>query len=166
MPITSKPYFCPLCGNVESHSTNHTNEIYTHCRACNSDVLYCQNAPAQTPDRRAILHYYDFSLDGKGDRSNDSSLAACFRRNYPLEETTWKALKANLESIGYKHFHVTTEYRTMQALKAHDGEVINLYDSAQFNGQYVSSIGRVHDWFEASFPNRLIHCGYYLEFLD
>lgn len=140
LPIASRQYYCPVCDHREKHSTNHVGEIYCHCRRCGNSPLYCAEADAHAglPYREAVLR--------------------CYR--YDISDPAYKALLAQLS--GVECFRASCEYRSLEALRRHDGETVRLYEPDQWPDQFVSNIGRLHRWFEAVCPNWRVKTGYYL----
>jgi len=145
MKISNKVYYCPVCGNEENHSTNHYGEIYTSCRKCSNTGLYCKENPPTNHDKTAQIVFYRFNLDNS-------------------EGVEYTNLIREITKRGFSKFSCLIEWKTIQALKTHDRETVYLYNSTQFDNQYVSNIGRIFNWFEAAYPNRDIREGYYLIF--
>ena len=153
MAITTKKYYCPACKNEENHSTNHYGEIYTRCRACGNFPMYCaENKEMRIPDAKAKMVVYRFNL-------ND------YDENHKQDRIEYKILCEKL-SKQHKKFNTFVEHKQMKALEQHDQEIVDIYNRNQFESQYVTSIGRLHDWFESIFPNKGIKVGYYLEFVE
>jgi hypothetical protein len=170
MPRSVKTYYCPLCGNKEDHSTNHTGEIYTGCRKCGHSVLYCEQTELAEPFIEVKLHAYRFDFECSRIH-HGISYETWSKKRKPLCDRCKHAYDAYLElrrfletQSRFKCFNVLAKHSEVEALKAHDGEIIQLYKASQFEDQYVSNIGRVHNWFEAVFPNDKVKAGYYLEF--
>jgi hypothetical protein len=156
MKITRKHYRCPTCGNMSMHDTNHFGEIYCQCKGCGSHVLYCYEAEAivarkQQETSHAIIHWYDYRLPEKYGESVE-----------PF--TQYHALKKGLTDLGFLKFKVIVPYSYRTALKAHVGEKITVYDRYHFSEQFVTSVGRLHNWQEFYWENPLIREGYWLEF--
>jgi hypothetical protein len=156
MPITKKQYRCPTCGNLEMHYTNHFGEIYCHCKKCGAAVLYCNESVAiEAFSRRQIsqvtVHWYYIRLPEKYGESVDPFI------NY-------RALKKSLTDLGFKKFEVVVSYSYKVALKAHVDEKILVYDRNTFPDQYITSVGRLHNWQEFPYENVPIKEGYWLEF--
>lgn len=153
MPITVKEYYCPLCGNVEKHSTNHTGEIYCNCKKCGNNSLYCKevNEHADLPFQKAVLHYYAYGFTMSEYNLNDS---------LPYKELTEK-----LSGMGYSKFEAydSLTHAGRELLKNLDGKEIKLYNVGQFDNQIVSNIGRVFYWREFVLPNKQLKIGYWLE---
>ncbi len=157
LKIESRPYYCPVCGNKETHSTNHIGEIYTHCKACGNSPLYCELAAeeyTQPPDKTAILHVYKFNLETQ----RDEYKALCQR----LSEMGYARAEALDPGYGRPAGHKFLF--AMGAWDQHDGETVRIYRPEQFQDQYVSNLGRVHTWYETIYPNAKIKHGYWLEF--
>lgn len=152
--IANRAYYCPTCGNREVHATNHTGEIYCECRACGNSPLYCAEVDVfeGRTYRTAVIHFYEYQT---------------YAENYGNQKTRYSNLVQDLNTRGYHRFHAITSYRSYTAMKSHDGETVRLYDPDQFPAdQYVSNIGRLHQWFEAAWDNRYIRSGYWLDILD
>lgn len=147
MKIAKRVYYCPMCGHDEVHETNHQGEIYCPCKACGSSPLYCReiDSHAGVPFITAILHAYRFNIEN------------------PDDKQAYSVLCDSLKAIGFRKFKVLTEYRTSQAEASHDGEKVKLFNPDQWPDQYVSNIGRLHQWKEGHVPNPSIKAGYYLE---
>lgn len=143
--VTKKEYYCPVCGEKRGIETNHSGEVYSGCSKCGNRVMYCSEGDNNFPDGEATIRFYWFDVSKKEEKQS------CFE------------LKEKLEGMGYKVFNTHNAYKSFDAMKKHDGEVIKLRDIEQFDNQIVSSIGRVFYWFENMWPNEDIESGYYLE---
>ena len=160
MAITTKKYYCPVCENEENHSTNHYGEIYTRCRACGNSPMYCaENMEVRIPDAKAKIVFYRFNL-------ND------YDENHKQNRIEYKTL---CEKLSKKYggsttfscrFDVFMEHKGIKALEQHDQKIVDVYNRSQFESQYVTSLGRLHNWLEVIFPNKRIKVGYYLEFVE
>lgn len=150
--VTTKTYYCPLCGNEEPHSTNHIGEIYCNCKKCGNSPLYCRDMDySKLEYKEAIIHYYRFSTD-QSRQLNQYEI---------LKDYLGNILKYKLFDAIWPNIH-----QTMQGIMLNDLEIIKLYKPFQWEDQFVSSIGRVHKWKEAIYPNKKIKEGYWLEILE
>lgn len=143
--MSVKVYYCPVCKAEEKVSTNHCGEIYSPCRVCRNTVQYCREAELGEPSSERRIVFYDFNISTEEGKEN------------------YKYLIRRLKDKGYSKFKVQLTWIAKEALREHDEETIQLYREHQFEGQYVSNIGRVHDWMEFAVLNRDIKAGYYLE---
>lgn len=158
MKIARRLYYCPVCGNEEPHETNHTGEIYCNCRACGNSPLYCREGDgnAGRPFKLVTLRVYRFNLENPADRRDYNELREALSRR---GLTCHKVLDHGFgRPAGSKYLF------SFDAIAVHTGETFKVYDPEQFKGQYVSDIGRVHDWYETIYPNNKIKAGYWLEF--
>ncbi len=142
--VTSKEYYCPVCGNSETHSTNHYGEIYCECRVCMNNVLYCSEGDLGEPEGECRVQFYRFNLE------------------YEEDKEQYKELCKFLKETGYKKFDTSISHRALEELSKRDGKAINLYRVNAFERQFISDIGRLHEWFEAIFPNKKLKAGYFL----
>ncbi len=146
--ISTKEYYCPVCSNVQNHSTNHTGEIYCKCKFCGNEVLYCVSGTLGVPTGRCLIHFYYFNL------TNHS------------EGLDYIELTKRLESVGYKKWETSQmSSEAYEFLCKRNGSFIELYNQNQFKEQIVSSVGRVHYWLERTLPNQYIRSGYFLSFV-
>jgi len=139
-----KDYYCPVCNNIESHGTNHFGEIYSRCKNCDNSVLYCKSAERPEPDETFVFLTYRFNME------------------YKPERELYETLKEQMKNFGYEKFNVWGTHEHSVALQNHHGRHIGIFSPEKFESQYVSTIGRVHNWFEFIFPNKNIKTGYYL----
>lgn len=151
LKIASRLYRCPMCGNLENHSTNHEGEIYCNCKACGNMPLYFagRDIHADMKFKEVVMHCYSFG--------------SCVPQQQDPNLADYADLELLMKLRGYKKFAVATEYRQWTAIREHDGKTVKLYLPFQWADQFVTNIGRLHQWWEAVFPNKEIHNGYYLE---
>jgi hypothetical protein len=147
--LKARVYYCPVCKNVENHTTNHEGEIYCHCERCGNNPLFCGEAEAldelaSRPFVNAVLKCYSFDVGTVEGAEQHLNLSAALRA-------------ARCEC-----FKVLSEYRSREALSKHDGALVRLYKPFQWKDQFACSIGRLHRWHEAVVPNRAVKSGYYL----
>lgn len=150
MKVALRKYQCPVCKTIKSHETNHIGEIYAGCKKCNSTVLYCIEKEAKEqrkklPFRKAKIHTYRFDVSKKDEREQYKKVCAFIGSETPK-------------------YDVFTPFKLSYMMK-HDGKRIKLYNPNQWEHQFVSSIGRVHSWYEQIYPNKNIKSGYYLQFI-
>lgn len=150
MKVASRLYYCPVCLHQQKHDTNHQDEIYCPCRVCSNSPLYCAevDSNANRPYRTAVIRFYDCDM------------------STPEGNAEYKAIEGKLIASGYKMFNVYIKHEAFAALNRHNGESVKLFDPDQFEDQYVSTIGRLHEWFQAAWDNWQIKTGYYLEMTD
>jgi hypothetical protein len=154
--ITKKKYACPTCGWKYTTETNHFGEIYRHCSQCDSSVLYCLEPEAKEllvgrQVEEALLAYYYYDLTQPEDAKR-YDLVLDYARDEKLNK--WE----RFQNIGCRVSHF------FKAIRA-STRVVNVYDRIQFNDQFVTSLGRLHKWDEAVYPNKNIKEGYFLKFL-
>jgi hypothetical protein len=145
--IKQREYYCPLCGNKEMHSTNHIGEIYSNCKVCGNDVLYCKdNEENLQVIKYAYLEKYEYNLEDI------------------IQAKLYKLLERELKGIGYKKFpHRPIKYREVEEYeKIGPIPYIEIYED--LGNQYVTDRGRLHNWLEFTFDNKNIKEGYYLRF--
>lgn len=141
LKVESREYVCPACGNLESHSTNHTGEIYCGCKKCGNGVLYYKDDSREfTPMFR--VHKYYLNLEKIQDLQE-------YERICKQQE-------------GVKLFNVHVSPRSSFLDKITENEIISVYQAESFENQFITNKGRLHTWFEAIYPNRRIKQGYYL----
>lgn len=149
--ITYKKYQCPVCKNIENHSTNHFGGIYVDCKNCGNNGLQCIEPEAIKAREgnatiKTILHQYLFN----------TSIAE--------EKKQYESLQSELKANGLKLF---------DCINSHNREywdnlpgVIEIDTSYVFNNQWNSSAGRVFDWYEDIYQNKKIKRGYWLELTE
>jgi uncharacterized protein YlbG (UPF0298 family) len=157
MKISYKKYYCPLCGAESKQQTNHFGEIYSGCKKCGNTILYCKEPEAleimeARKQVKAVFHTYRFEIDEVTQRLDYEELQKHLKHyfNYKMFDAI---------TIGNSHTQLVEQRKW-------DGKEITIYDPLLFKGQYVSSIGRVHDWFEFIFPNARVKAGYWLERIE
>ena len=150
--ISPKKYLCLVCGNEEIHSTNHFSEIYCKCKKCKSIGLECMEENAiqarnalEKVSVKVVLYQYNISNED--------------------QKQAYKALSEELKKKGYKKFHVVTEYSSYSAfqkrIESLNG-IVEISEPNTFPDQFISNAGRIHNWFENSWPNKDIKSGYYI----
>lgn len=143
--VESRLYYCPTCNHQEYHQTNHDGEIYCDCKKCGNCPLYCTEFDYNSlPHIEATIKFYLFNLEKEEEKEQYDRLAN------------------ELKDKRYKKFSTLTTFNAVEAMKKHDNNSIKLYNPNQFPGQYVSSIGRVHNWQEFIYPNNRVKEGYYI----
>jgi hypothetical protein len=138
-----KTYVCGLCGTEIDTYTNHFGEIYTPCKKCGNGILYCKgNEPAKGLETKLTVYRYNIE-------------------NHE-EAKAYKALKNELKAKGFKLFDSisSVKYGYFDNLRTHETALLNT-DSI-FDNQWVSNLGRLHDWYEEIYQNKKIKEGYYL----
>lgn len=149
-----RKYFCPWCEHTTETHTNHEGEIYPGCKNCGSGVLY-HRYPMHPDTKKAKIHTYYLSLikDEDEERYQDI-ISECSMAGYKLWETNSDFLTPSQRRAWIK------------ALREHmleGGLEVTLFNPNQFDNQYVSNLGRLHQWYEFKVPNSDIKIGYYLE---
>lgn len=150
--ISPKKYICLVCGNEEIHSTNHFSEIYCNCVKCKSMGLECieENAiqarnALEKVSAKVVLYHYDISKEA--------------------QKQAYKALSKELKEKGYKKFRVISEFVSEIAfrhrVKSLEG-IVEISEPNTFPDQFISNIGRIHNWFERACQNKDIKGGYYI----
>ncbi|HEY3525880.1 MAG TPA: hypothetical protein VGK47_06770, partial [Nitrososphaeraceae archaeon] len=142
---------CPVCKNIESHSTNHFGGIYTDCKKCGNSGLQCIEPQAMEAREgnetiKTVLHKYKF----------DTSLVE--------EKKQYETLKTELKAKGLKLFDCINSHNR-EYWNNLPGE-IEIETSYVFDNQWNSSAGRVFDWYEDIYDNRKIKRGYWLELTE
>lgn len=150
MAITNKDYYCPTCGNEETHSTNHHGEIYCRCLKCGAGTLYCKEETFKGREYvNARMCRYRYNLENKHERA------------------AYAAMLDSLAASGVRCFGVLETPQTAKAELSHAGGVfLRLYKPFLWEGQYVSNVGRLHAWKEYIYPNKNIKEGYFLEITE
>lgn len=153
--LTNKQYECPLCKNKTTQYTNYFGEIYTLCKKCNNNQLYCIEEEAikireNRPQTKATILCYSFEFKTYKD----------WRR--------YETLIESIEDKGYNKFSIycgtTTSFKQYNLIAEYEHKEITIYDKDTFENQYITEIGRLHNWAEFSYPNPNIIKGYYLHF--
>lgn len=150
--ISVKNYKCLVCGNEERHSTNHFGEIYCTCKKCKSMGLECMEETAINSRKilekvSAKIYFYEFNLTNE------------------LEKEGYKNLCNSLKEKEYKKFHVISEYSSWSAFQKTVNELngnVEITEPKTFEGQFISNVGRIHDWYEKYIPNKYLKIGYYI----
>ena len=143
MKIELRDYVCPMCLTESQHSTNHEGEIYCGCKKCGSSVLYFKGANTPFVPMFTLKKY---RFDWGKPQERDAYLKMVSERGKA------KKFKVNVLPRNSTLF--------FDSLK--ENEIINVFNPNEFTGQYITNKGRLHDWFEASYPNADILEGYYL----
>lgn len=139
-------YYCGLCGKFSKHETNHTREIYTPCRKCGNSVLYCatDNRTEVPVDAVATVNYYRYDI------------------SKPEQHRAYKELYATLLDLDYVLFDcLPSKHEYLQQIKQ-IGFTVNIFKINTFKSQYITNVGRLHEWYEEIFPNKDIKSGYFL----
>lgn len=164
MKITTKEYICPACGELSQNSTNHFGEIYVSCKKCNSTVLYCNEKEGkknleQKKDAEAIIHFYYFDLSQDEWNNGDEQKIEYTKILNKMKKENRKLFSSPSSFVIKKTLNKIFNRHSKQNIK------VSIYDVNHFEEQYVSSVGRIHSWFETVYPNRNIKEGYYVELL-
>jgi len=154
--VTNKKYQCPACKAERMIETNHFGETYSGCKKCAGMVMYCIEAEGLAAMRsrssvEAFIYPYRFDISNNSDFDK------------------YKNLERKMESLGYKNFNTLAPGFGKPSLAKIVGfnnshTRLSIYDKEQFDNQYVSSLGRVHQWSESIYHNRSIKEGYYILF--
>mgnify|MGYP001394995778 CR=1 FL=1 len=144
--IAYRTYYCGICGTTSEQQTNHTGEIYVACSKCGNDVLYCKTQKFSKTYENAELVYYSFDISQDSERAAYEILTRQLQAEYKYEKFTCIMPKQSI----YMNYISKIQYRT-----------IKLFEEV-CAGQFVSDIGRLHNWYEAVYPNDFIKIGYYL----
>ena len=153
MKITNKTYYCPVCTNETKRNTNHFGEIYPTCEVCDCNTMYLKDKE----------HGFKFSMDGFTVKivpyKFDLSIVSHQRmydilKNHLENDLNYEICDVTAPSFGKSRFHE----------KSWNQSVCNIpvIKPEQFKEQYITSKGRLHQWFEYIFPNKNIVSGYYL----
>lgn len=95
----------------------------------------------------AKIYFYEFNLTNE------------------LEKEGYKNLCLNLKEKGCRKFHVISEYSSWSAFQKTVNELngnVEITDPKTFEGQFISNVGRIHDWNERYIPNKNLKIGYYI----
>ncbi len=93
---------------------------------------------------------------GADDKAGIAELFEAVRtadRHPPLEIVVTRGEETGL--LGSKNLDASI-------LNSKIGFVIDIFRPSTFEGQYITSVGRLHDWYEVIFPNKDIKSGYFL----
>lgn len=142
MKIQDRLYYCPVCNTESTHQTNHEGEIYVTCKVCKAGVLYFKGGDLGEYIETKI-HGYRFNIDN------------------PDEREVYLSLKDSLD--GRKCFDARHEPGATDLKILGQQDIVRLYTRQIFDNQWISNFGRLHDWFEAIYPNKKIKEGYYLD---
>lgn len=150
--VAYRKYVCPLCGTETSQQTNHFGEIYIRCTVCDSRVLYCMEPEAilmreSRPFLMLRLHYYHLDLGVPEEKERYATI---------LKATEGRSLWQ------HQYYYVPPVGAMAKALRYHSERDIKFYTHCIFDNQWVTEIGRIHDWFEFDHPNKKMKHGYYV----
>lgn len=145
MKISKKKYICLACNNITEHETNHEGEIYCQCKKCGNLGLHPQSK----------LHLFE--------ESEDFAIFHFYRFNIDEEKHKYLELCNFLSSLNYKNFNTLYNFELTNLWQEWDNSKIKILNVNQFEDQYVTNKGRLHQWSEVIFPNRKIKKGYYLD---
>lgn len=147
MNATIKQYQCPACKALENISTEHFGEIFSGCNKCKNTVMYCIE-PNAIEDREGSgsiqTTIISYRFDTKKQRQLDS----------------YSELEYMLKLKGITKFNAQIKPSAFESIIKHTNATLFL--SSIFSNQWVSSVGRLHDWFEVAAKNPMIKSGYYL----
>lgn len=140
--ITLKTYICGLCGTESKHSTNHEGEIYTPCKNCGNDSLFCKGHEPSGIETKLTVYRFDISNSE--------------------EKKEYEALEKSLKNNGLKLFDCidSTKYGYFELLEKKGKCYID--PSFVFDNQWNTNLGRIFDWYESIVPNKKLKIGYYL----
>lgn len=150
--VSVKKYKCLVCGNEENHSTNHFGEIYCACRKCKSRGMECVEETAINSRKTlekvsATIVFFEFDVKD------------------PIQKEAYKIVCNHLKEKEYEKFHVLSEYSFWSAfqktVKESNGKV-EITEPNTFKDQFVSNVGRIHNWYERCIPNKSLKIGYYI----
>lgn len=147
--VSPKKYICLVCGNEEIHSTNHFSEIYCKCMKCKSVGLECMEENAiqarndlEKVSAKVVLYYYDISKEA--------------------QKQAYEALSKELKEKGYKkiskHIFCSAFQKRIESLEG----IVEISEPNTFPDQFISNVGRIHNWFENYYPNKDMKSGYYI----
>jgi hypothetical protein len=141
--ISTKTYVCGVCRHESQHETNHEGEIYTYCKNCGNDVLYCKGNEPTGIETKLTVYRFDIGNEE--------------------EAAQYKKLYKKLKGKGYKIFDCISNHKNgfYDNLKKHPTVFVDT--NSIFDNQWVSNLGRLMDWYEDIYPNNRIKQGYYLE---
>jgi len=150
--IEKRKYMCPTCGTKTEVETNHWGEVYSGCKNCLAGILYCIEPIA---------------IDERNGWDKILVKVEHYRINVSTEEgyADYKVIEDRNKHLVCAAF-INPQFSTrMKEIGKRSEGLITLYKPTQWKGQYVSSIGRLHDWEETIYPNEAIKEGYYIDFL-
>lgn len=153
--ITSKRYQCGTCGDIELIQTNHFGEIHSKCKKCYAGVRRCIEPEAielwNSREKGSVkINFYRFNIRDRYEREDYFNLVD------KLKEMDLKFFNVLAEPYG----RTSTFLGEMK--KRYDGKTVEIVDPNQFDNQFISEIGRLHEWYEPIYPNSDIKDGYYL----
>jgi hypothetical protein len=137
-------------------ATNHIGEICSGCKNCNGIVLYCTEPEEIKPREditdtaKAIFHKYRFDIMEPGELRQYEDLCEEIKR---LDYKKFDSIRRN--QFRREFFHYIDDKRE-----------VKLYKPSKFKTQYITDVGRLHNWYEIIFPNKAIKFGYYVTTLD
>jgi hypothetical protein len=83
----------------------------------------------------------------------------------PIQKEAYKIVCNHLKEKEYEKFHVLSEYSFWSAfqktVKESNGKV-EITEPNTFKDQFVSNVGRIHNWYERCIPNKSLKIGYYI----
>ncbi|MCF6330991.1 MAG: hypothetical protein L3I99_05530 [Sulfurimonas sp.] len=153
MKYKDRNYICLACLKKYVVGTNHLLEIYTGCDYCNNSVLTCLEDDTQIKQR---------------EEEDVSIITYRFNIWNEEEKIEYEKLIEKLTNLNYSNFSFYSRVPILMTLpkllNKRNIKRINIYNKNTFKDQYISSVGRVHNWSEIIFPNENIKEGYYLIF--
>lgn len=148
MGFSRKQYRCPTCEKNQTIVTDHFRYLTQTCSYCGGPILMCVEPQSEdlSPDR----HFVDIHI-----------IHYAFNLTKPKDGTAYSRLVGKLESRGYQKAVTAVSAIYMRALTHHQSA--KLYIDEVHETSWISSVGKLSNWFEAAFPVRHIKTGYYLE---
>ena len=151
--ITDKEYKCPICLDVSTHATNHNGEIYPECKVCsNKGMLLVEGGYKFVRNNSYTVRIVPYRLN--------LEIAGELLMYNTLCEYLTKTLKFKMFDVLAPEFGKGKFFE--DRWNSSKGFNIAVKDATQFESQYVTEIGRLHNWFEFIYPNIRIRNGYYL----
>ena len=145
--LKHRAYQCPVCKNEKMIETNHSGSIYTECKKCGSSGMYCLEKESNCFDFDSSAHMTTYKFD----------------ISITEDLILYKELMNYMESLEYKNFDTYIDTRLNYFRKYFkDGKVL-IREVVCFDSQYITDIGRLHNWQEFIVPNKNIKMGYYLD---
>lgn len=146
-------FICPLCKNNSKHDSTHPFEVFTTCNVCGNSILY--NAEYDFNDVESIkakFRYYRYELLVPKDLKEYSSLYLTLSKTRTLMKVKPTKLMYGLHFYWQRYSDSEIDiYQTIEGTKSH-------------KTQYVTSIGRLFNWYEHRTVNVHLRIGYWLDF--
>lgn len=149
--VNRKKYECTTCKTVKLVETSHFGEIYNPCKKCGQHNWFCIEDIAlehrsQLPQVKVQFYTYRFDL------------------NNTHQLVQYKELEEKMSLLKYNKwdFYVDSMKNPFEYWRQYSNKEVTIYKPNTFDNQFISEIGRIHNWAEAIYPNKFIKEGYYI----